>query len=209
MSDALETTGWWAKGLLFENCNCTVVCPGHVHFDQLCTHDRCKGYWAVRIREGEIDGLDLAGIDVVIGYDSPQHMIAGGWTEIILVSEQATPAQIKGVEDILTGRVGGPWAVLDRFVATRLPTRTASIRIVEEDRAKTVEVEGVLTSTVEAIRGRDRSQPVTFENMFNQIYAPSQVIARGSSSFQADSIVVETSGTHGLWSDFHWEVSGE
>ncbi len=44
---------WWAKGLLFENCCCQVVCPGHVHFDQACTLERCTGYWAVRFDEGE------------------------------------------------------------------------------------------------------------------------------------------------------------
>lgn len=39
---------WWVEGLLVENCNCQIVCPGHVHFDQLCTHDRRLGYHAHR-----------------------------------------------------------------------------------------------------------------------------------------------------------------
>lgn len=43
---------WWAKGLLFENCNCQVVCPGHVSFKQLCTHERCLGHWSIHIEEG-------------------------------------------------------------------------------------------------------------------------------------------------------------
>src|SRR5262249_59594081 len=30
-------SSWWARGLLFENCSCTLVCPGHLHFSQNCT----------------------------------------------------------------------------------------------------------------------------------------------------------------------------
>ena len=40
---------WYARGLIFENCSCALVCPGHMHFSQNCTYERCKGYWAVRI----------------------------------------------------------------------------------------------------------------------------------------------------------------
>ena len=49
----LESISWWAKGLVFENCNCQLVCPGHIHFDQVCTHERCKGYWAIVFEDGE------------------------------------------------------------------------------------------------------------------------------------------------------------
>lgn len=202
-------TAWWARGLLFENCNCTVVCPGHVHFDQLCTHERCKGYWAIRFREGALGGVDLAGVDAVVGYDSPQHMISGGWTEVILVGDQATVAQVDAAESILNGSVGGPWAVLDRFVEHRLPTRTVSMRIDEEPGSKRIEVEGLLSSRVEAIRGRDRSKLVTFENMFNQVHATSQVIAKGTTHYDDGTLTVSTVETHGLWSDFHWTVSGD
>ena len=58
-------SSWFARGLLFENCNCQVVCPGHVHFSQECTHERCLGYWAIRFDEGRFEDVDLAGAKVV------------------------------------------------------------------------------------------------------------------------------------------------
>ena len=76
---------WWAKGLLFENCSCQVVCPGHVHFDQACTLERCVGYWAVRFDGGEFGGVPLGGVSAVVAYDSPQHMIEGNWTQVIVI----------------------------------------------------------------------------------------------------------------------------
>ena len=208
-SEHMPRASWWAKGVLFENCNCTTVCPGHVHFSQACTHERCKGFWVVRFREGELDGVDLAGVDAVVAYDSPQRMISGDWTEAILVTDTASERQVGAVERILSGAVGGPWQVLDRFVAQRMPTRTAAIRIEEEDRTKRIVVDGVLESSIEAIKGRDREHLVTFENIFNQVHAPSQVIARGTSRYDDGTITLATEGTHGLWSDFSWVVTGE
>ncbi len=57
------------------------------------------------------------------------------------------------------------------------------------------------------IRGRDRSQPVTFENIFNQIHGASQVIATGSSHYDDGVIRFETDKSHGLHSRFAWTVT--
>jgi hypothetical protein len=198
---------WWAWGLLFENCNCQLVCPGHMHFDQHCTHERCLGYWAFRFDEGEFDGVPLGGTKAVIAYDCPRHMIEGNWIETILIDDQASPAQRDALETILTGRAGGPWEVLARFVGERLPTRYVPIQMTDEGKAKAVVVEGLLDGRIEGIRGRDRTKPVTFENIFNQIHAPSQVIAKGDTQYDDGRIVVNNEGTHALYSTFSWSVS--
>lgn len=195
---------WWADGLLFENCNCTAVCPGHVHFSQPCTHEVCHGFWAIRFRAGAVGPVRLDGLDAVVVYEAPQVMIEGGWREGILVSDRATAGQLSAVEALLTGALGGPWATLGRFVAVRLPTRAASIRIEETPTVKRVSIQGLLEGVVEAIRGRNRSEPVTFDNIYNQIHDPHQVIARGNTWYESDDLVIRTDGTHGLWSDFSW-----
>ena len=102
---------WWAEGLLFENCNCTAVCPGHIHFSQKCTHEVCHGFWAIRFEggrasaggagragvEGRAGDVDLAGVDVVVVYETPQVMVDGGWKQVIIVSDRATGAQRRAV----------------------------------------------------------------------------------------------------------------
>ena len=198
---------WWARGLLFENCSCQLICPGHVHFDQLCTLERCVGYWALRFDEGDFEGVALGGAKAVIAYDSPRHMIEGDWIETIIVDDATSAPQRRSIESILTGRAGGPWAVLARFVGTRLETRYLPIRIEDAELSKRVVVDGMLDSTIEAIRGRDRTRTVTFENMFNQVHATSQVIARGAARYDDGRIRVDNKGTHALWSRFDWSVS--
>ena len=168
----MESNGWWAKGLVFENCNCQLVCPGHIHFDQECTHERCKGYWAIVFEDGEVAATRLAGSRVVIAYDTPRRMIAGGWTQVTIVDAQASEPQRDAIENIFTRKIGGPWEILARFVERRLPTRFLPIEITSEP----MRIPGLLQSVVQTIRGRDRSEPVRFENIFNQIHNPSQVL---------------------------------
>ena len=199
-----RTRDWWAEGLAFENCNCAAVCPGHIHFSQKCTHDVCHGFWAMRFRRGECDGVDLSGVDVVMAFECPPVMIEGGWKGRIIVSDRASKEQAQVVEAILRGKRGGPWEVLARFVSDWLETRTTPIRIEDEPTRKAIAVADILKATVNAIRGRDRSQPVTFRNIYNQIHDSEQVVAMGSTEYDDGEIAIRTDGTHGLWSHFRW-----
>jgi len=177
-----------------------------MHFEQLCTHERCLGYWAIRIAAGEFGPIPLAGLRAVIAFDAPQHMISGDWTEIILIDESATPEQRAALQAILMGHAGGPWKVLAGFVGRRLDTRFPPIEFTEDEFSKAVSIPGLLKSAITRIRGRDRSKPVVFENIFNQIHAPRQVLATGATEYDDGTIRMSTSKTHGLFSDFEWRV---
>jgi hypothetical protein len=204
--EAQAKPSWWARGLLFENCSCQLVCPGHMHFSQLCTHERCRGYWAVRIDEGVFDDVPLAGLKLVITFDSPQHMIDGGWTEAIIIDQAASPRQRHALEQIFTGRAGGPWEVLARFVGRWLETKFLPIEFVEEGTTKRAKIAGLFEAAITQIRGRDRSKPVVFENIFNQVHAPLQVLATGSTEYDDGVIRIRNENTHGLYSNFDWMV---
>ena len=198
---------WRAEGLLFENCSCTAVCPGHIHFSQKCTGDACRGFWAIRFDGGDVEGVELAGVSAVILYETPPVMVEGGWKQAIVVSDGASPEQFRAVEEVLTGARGGPWQILSRFVGTAIPTRSAPIRIEEAPGVRSVTVKGVLRGAVEAIRGRNRDEPVRFVNIYNQIHDSTQVIARGATECDDGEFVFAIEGTHGLWSRFRWTGS--
>src|SRR5262245_1207442 len=99
-----NSNSWWCRGLIFENCACTLVCPGHMHFSQLCTHDRCKGYWAFRFDEGSFDDVSLAGTRAVIVFETFQRMMDGNWTQTIIIDKSASDTQRASLETILSGR---------------------------------------------------------------------------------------------------------
>jgi hypothetical protein len=177
-----------------------------MHFDQLCTHERCLGYWAIRVEDGQFGQISLDGVKAVIAFDSPQHMISGNWTEVVIVDEAASSVQRNAIERLLTGRAGGPWEVLAKFVGRWLETRYLPIEFSEDEATKKVRIPGLLETAVTRIRGRDRSRPVLFENIFNQIHAPTQVLAIGTTEYDDGIIRIRTAKTHGLYSHFEWRV---
>jgi hypothetical protein len=178
-----------------------------MHFSQLCTHDRCKGYWALRFDDGAFGAVPLRGMRALIAFDTPQRMIDGQWTQRLIIDPVATVDQRQALETILLGRAGGPWAKLHAFVASELPTEYLPIEIADEGATKRLSIADRLKAIVTQIRGRDRSQPVLFENCFNQIHDSTQVIALGDSEYRDGAIKFSNSQTHGLFSHFDWTVS--
>lgn len=110
------------------------------------------------------------------------------------------------MERLLTGRIGGPWETLAKFVARRLETRYLPIEFSEEAGTKKARIAGLLETAISQIRGRDRTKPVLFENIFNQIHAPTQVLATGSTTYDDGVIRIDTTKTHALHSQFEWRV---
>ena len=180
-----------------------------MHFSQNCTYERCKGYWAVRIDEGLFDDVSLADMRVLVAFDSPQRMIDGGWLQTIIIDESASEAQRRSLESIFMGHAGGPWAKLAAFVATRQPTEFRAIAFEDEGPVKRASIVDRLKSVVTQIRGRDKSRPVLFENIFSQIHAPTQVIALGESEYDDGAVRFKTAGSHGLFSYFDWRVTAD
>jgi hypothetical protein len=195
---------WCAKGLLFENCNCQLLCPAHLSFKQRCEHERCIGHWAIHIEEGRYGSLTLDGLNAFIVGDSPQLMISGGWTQAIYLDERAGEAERRALEQIFTGQAGGSWAVLAQFVSTRLETRVVPIHFKDEGRRKAMWIDDCLDTTVEAIKGADPAQEAVVANVFNQIHASTQVLAFGTTRYADRGLAMTTSGTHALYSRFSW-----
>lgn len=177
-----------------------------MHFSQLCTHDRCKGYWALRFDDGAFGASSLRGLRALIAFDCPQRMIDGNWIQRLIIDPAADAGQRQALETVLLGRAGGPWKTLHAFVGTELPTEFRPIEIADEGGTKRVSIANRLKAFVTQIRGRDKSQPVLFENIFNQIHASRQVIALGDSEYTDEGIAFSTRQTHGLFSNFDWKA---
>jgi hypothetical protein len=196
---------WHAKGLLFENCSCQLICPAHVSFKQNCTNERCTGYWAIRFNEGAYGDISLAGLCVVILYDAPQKMYEGGWTEALYLDESADACQREALETILKGKAGGPWEILARFVETWLEPRTVAFNFEDEGRKKSLTVSGLFETRIEALRGSNPNAQATLENLYNAIHGPTHTLARGYSRCIDRGFSIATNGTHALYSNFSWE----
>jgi len=201
----LTTPPWKATGLIFENCNCQLLCPAHVSFKQKCTHERCKGYWAFHIFEGYFDNIDLSDLNGVVVFDTPQRMYEGDWTQACYIDERASGPQRTALTDILSGRVGGPWEILDAFVNTRLDPKFVPIHFENGEREKRLTISDMFDTTVTAIEGADGSTEAKIENLHNVLHGTTHILARGQTRCRDRVFNFAHSRTHGLYSRFSWK----
>ena len=195
---------WWAKGLLFENCNCRLLCPAHLNYNNLCDYERCLGHWAIHFDKGELGGARLDGLNVFIVVDTPQRMGDGGWREAIYLDERCDDDQAAGLEAMFKGELGGTWRILAALVADWVETRRVPIQYRDEGKRKSMRIEGLLETVVEAIRSDDKVGEVRLENVHNQIHASSQALALGTTQFEDRGMALDSEGTHAIYSNFHW-----
>lgn len=195
---------WWAEGLLFENCNCELLCRAHLSYREPCDHERCLGHWAIHVERGAHAETPLDGLNAFIVMDTPQIMLDGGWTQAICIDERADTAQREALERIFTGADGGTWRVLSSLVETRLETRYLPIQFRDEGRTKSMWVDGDFDATIEAIMGDDKTQEVLLVNAHNQIHGPAQTLARGTTRYAHQGLALTTDGSHAIASRFSW-----
>ncbi len=167
--------------------------------------------WAFRVKEGRHGAIPLADRHVVLVGDTPPYMIDGDWKVGIYVDDRADDEQAAALESIFTGDAGGPWATLARFVGTRLPTRRAAIHFEEDEHGRPcrVEIPGVLQAEAAFRRGHDKTKQATLVNLFNTLYEPIHVVAKGSFTFRDHGYDWKASerGNHAIQSTFDWAVN--
>jgi hypothetical protein len=142
--------------------------------------------------------------NALVLYDSPSLMHEGDWTVGLILDAAADAAQREALERILAGAVGGPWAVLARFVTRRLPTRVAAFHFEEAGRIKRVRAEGVLEAAIEGVASKRTGETAMPGNLFNVIHSAIQYLARGSSTVTTGPGARTTRDRHALYSEFAW-----
>lgn len=201
----MESDRWWAKGLLFENCSCQLLCRAHVSFKQRCDGDVCVGHWAAHIVEGRFGGVSIDDLNVAVIYEAPPLMYAGDWKQRLYIDERADTAQRAALESILTGRAGGPWATLGQFVVTKLESRFTAVTFKDAGHEKRMTIPGVFDTTVTAIRSRDGADHAVISNLYNVIHGLVHVLARGTTRCRDEAFDFTTDKTHALYSEFSWD----
>jgi hypothetical protein len=196
---------WWAKGLLFENCNCASVCPAHLSFHQPCHHERCVGYWAIHIEHGRWGEQELDGLTAVVGYDAPQLMMEGDWMRELLLDERANPVQREALEQIFDGKAGSGWAIVAGFFRAGNVPRYVPITVRQEGRRIELAVGDIAASSLEWIKGVDAARPVVIENLPNKIHGAQHRLAQGSSRFSGAVVRFEINRSNAITSSFSWQ----
>src|SRR5262249_29295709 len=111
--------GYRVRGTYLESCNCDAPCPCR-RIDGRAggrsTHGICDGALSWSIEAGEADGVDLAGLGVVIATRYTDDEDGSPWTVAMFVDERCDSAQRESLARVFSGALGGtvlehfPWA---------------------------------------------------------------------------------------------------
>jgi hypothetical protein len=196
---------WSLRGSYVETCSCDLICPCNATFDHGATYDYCRVVLVFSIKDGEIEGTDVSGLNVAAIADTPKVMTEGNWKLGVFVDERASDEQMNKLVGVFGGQMGGPMAGLAPLVGEMLGVERAPIEVVDDGVLHSVRVGDAIDFEIKDIVpfGVETGQPVRFDGMFHPV-APNLTIAEATrSSINAFGISYE--GKTGLsTSEFSW-----
>src|SRR5262245_6901846 len=142
---------WNLKGSYAETCSCELMCPCNLTLDHGATYDYCRVTLVFNVREGEIEGTDVAGLRVAAIADTPKVMTEGNWKIGVFVSEEATDDQMDKLVKVFSGQLGGPMAGLAPLIGEVLGVERAPIEVVDDGLRHSVRVGDVIDFEIEDI----------------------------------------------------------
>jgi len=174
---------WNLTGSYAETCSCELMCPCNLSFDHGATYDYCRVTLGFKVREGAVDGTDVAGRKVVIIAESPKVMTEGNWKLGVYVDDEASDEQFDKLVQVFSGQLGGPMAGLAPLIGEVVGTERASIEMDDEGLRHLVRVGDKIEFEIEDIVpfGKEDGQPVKFQGMFHPV-APDLTMAEAKHS---------------------------
>ncbi|MGH2935052.1 MAG: DUF1326 domain-containing protein [Gaiellaceae bacterium] len=196
---------WRLKGSYVETCSCDLICPCNASFDHGATYDYCRVVLAFAIREGDIDGTDVGGLNVAAIADTPKVMTDGNWRLGLFVDERASDEQMEKLVGVFSGQLGGPMAGLVPLIGEMLGVERASVEVDDDGLLHRVIVGDVIDFEIQDIVpfGVETGQPVRFNGMFHPAGA-NLTIAEATRS-RINAFGIEYEGKTGLsTAEFSW-----
>ncbi len=196
---------WNLKGSYVETCSCELMCPCNLSFDHGATYDFCRACLVFNIREGEVEGTEIADRRVAMIVDTPKVMTDGNWRLGVFVDDEATDQQFEKLVQVFGGQLGGPMAALTPLVGEMLGVERAAIEIVDDGLRHSVRIGDAIDFEIEDIVpfGIETGEPVRFSGMFHPVGSNLTMAEAKRSRINAFGIQYE--GKTGLsTSEFSW-----
>jgi hypothetical protein len=196
---------WNLSGSYAETCSCELMCPCNLSFDHGATYDYCRATLVFSIREGEVEGTDVGGLNVAAIIDTPKVMTDGNWRLGVYIDERASDEQADKLQRVFTGQLGGPMEGLVPLVGEVVGIERAPIQVRDEGLRHSVRVGDAIDFEIEDIVpfGSETGRPVKFDGMFHPV-APDLTMAEAKRS-RINAFGIAYEGKTGVsHSNFAW-----
>ena len=166
------------SGTFVGHCDCQLVCPCAFDGPPTGKDGECRGLLVFGVKEGNLDDLDLSGVNVAMGYMAPSNISSGNLKLGVVVDEGASDEQADALERIFKGDEGGVFGEFVPLVGEWLGLERAPVNFSDGDEPSAKI--GDTDVRFEAFKGGD-GKPTTVNNgAFG--FAPVFTIGKSSGS---------------------------
>ncbi len=200
-------TAWRIRADYLENCNCALLCP--CLFAVKPTAGDCNVPIAYHIRAGHYGTVRLDGLTVVrvTIFPGPGLMASGNHKMALYIDERATDEQYDALEQIFTGKAGGPLGRLQVLVTQFLGTKRVPITYMIDGPIHSVAIPNILDVAVEPAGGTDPVREMLISNT-RHACGPDLPVARGVRGvFRDYGFAWDNIGKNGHYKLIEWSAA--
>ena len=199
---------WNLSGEYMETCNCAFLCPCITsNLSARPTDGDCKAAVALRIDQGDKDGVKLDGLSFIVVLHSPGAMAEGNMTVGLIVDERASDQQVEAISAIATGAAGGPMAALAPLVGRIAGLERRPIRFDSDGLKRSVQAGELLDQACEGLASAVApGEAITLDNTAHPVNRRLSLARATRSRLHAFGLDWnDTSGTrNGHFAPFSW-----
>ena len=203
-------SSWNLKGQYMETCNCSLLCPCiWSNMAARPTEGVCEAAVAMRIDQGEKDGIKLDGLSFVVMLHSPGPMAEGNITVGLIVDDAANERQVDAIRSIATGEAGGPMAALAPLVGKVAGIEKRPIQFTQQGLNYSLKAGELVDQACEGLESAVRpGEAITIDNVAHPVNTRLSLAKATRSKFHAFGVDWEdTSGTrNGHFAPFAWQA---
>ena len=170
--------GYHLKGELLEVCDCNTLCPCWIGEDP--DNGTCRSSLAYRIDKGEIDGLDVSGLNVGVAVFIPGNVLAGQWRVVRYVDDRASKVQEAALLKVFRGQAGGPMEQLAGLVGEEVDARRAPFTFDVKEGKGTLKIGDAVHAVMEPYRGPTGEPTRLVESIFSTIPGSPAFVSKAS-----------------------------
>ena len=191
---------WRMAGTYLASCSCNLLCPCPTDGPPTGPDGECHGVGVFHIAEGNLDDVDLGGLNMGLVNLFPSNLTAGNWKLGVVVSDDASDDQLDAIDRIMRGQEGGMFAEFGPLIADYLGTERGEVTFSDGDKPS-ASIQGS-SFTFEPLQGPEGSGTQTTVKNAAFGFAPEFRVGRTSGAQSAMGI--EFDAIYGETADYEF-----
>ncbi|HEU0021547.1 MAG TPA: DUF1326 domain-containing protein [Dehalococcoidia bacterium] len=194
------------EGTLFEVCTCNVLCPCWVGEDP--DNGTCDGLLGWRVDKGLIDGVDVAGITLVMMAHIPGNILQGNWRVMAYLDQKATEDQEEALMNVFTGKLGGPIADMAKLVGEIVGVERVPIVAEAEGGKGRLKIGQAIEAEMEPFKGMTGESTTLHDTAFTTIPGSPAYLGKASrytANVPALGLNIDLTGHNAVQGSFRFE----